>query len=92
MREALHEVELPEQTLTLQQVATSEEADGLSFHGSPTVLINGEDPFAEPSAAVGLMCRLYQTVAGFAGSPTHEQLVEARSGPACSALVGRRAY
>jgi len=77
VREALREVELAEQTVTLRQVETPEEAERLSFRGSPTVLVNGEDPFADSSDAVGLMCRVYRTEAGFAGSPTREQLIEA---------------
>jgi len=57
-------------------VSTPEEAETWSFHGSPSVLVNGEDPFAEPGADVGLSCRLYRTPAGLAGAPTVAQLVE----------------
>ena len=58
-------------------VSTSEQAEQWGFHGSPSVLVNGVDPFAEPGAPVGLSCRLYRTGAGVAGAPTMEQLVEA---------------
>jgi len=57
-------------------VSTPEEADAWGFHGSPSVLVDGKDPFAEPGAAVGLSCRLYRTPEGLRGSPTVEQLVE----------------
>jgi hypothetical protein len=50
-------------------VETPEEAVVLRFHGSPSLHINGEDPFAEPEAPVGLTCRVYQTAAGWSGSP-----------------------
>lgn len=57
-----------------QRVETTEEAIRLGFHGSPTILIDGIDPFAEPSAPVGLACRVFRTPNGLAGSPTLEQL------------------
>ena len=34
-------------------VATTEEAEAWGFHGSPSVLVDGEDPFTEPGAPVG---------------------------------------
>ena len=58
-------------------VATPQDAERLSFRGSPTVLIDGADPFAGPDDAVGFTCRLYATPAGPAGAPTVEQLVSA---------------
>jgi hypothetical protein len=57
-------------------VSTPEEAKAWSFHGSPSILVDGEDPFAEPGVDVGLSCRLYRTPAGVAGAPTVAQLVE----------------
>jgi hypothetical protein len=54
------------------------------FRGSPTVLIDGVDPFADPDAPVGLACRIYRTEHGPAGSPTLDVLREAIS----SALAG----
>lgn len=57
-----------------QRVGTTEEAVRLGFHGSPTILIDGIDPFAEPNAPVGLACRVFRTPNGLAGSPTLEQL------------------
>lgn len=58
-------------------VNTPELAERLAFVGSPTVLINGVDPFANVHAPVGLSCRVYRTETGFAGSPSEEQLREA---------------
>ncbi len=53
-----------------QKVDSLEEAERLSFRGSPTGLIDGEDPFADPTAPVGLSCRLFPTPTGLAGAPT----------------------
>ena len=61
-------------------VSTQDEAEAWSFHGSPSVLVDGDDPFAEPGADVGLSCRLYRTPAGLAGAPTVAQLVEVLAG------------
>jgi hypothetical protein len=58
-------------------VNTQEVAERLGFVGSPTLLINGVDPFGTADAPVGLSCRVYRTEAGFAGSPSEEQLREA---------------
>ena len=68
-------------TLRTRRVATPEEAENLQFRGSPTVLVDGWDPFADPDAPVGLSCRLYRNAVGFTGSPTIEELRSAiRSG------------
>lgn len=56
-------------------VTTPEEAQAARFRGSPTVLVDGEDPFASgDDESFGLACRVYQTPEGPAGSPTTEQL------------------
>ncbi|MPZ70180.1 MAG: thioredoxin family protein [Actinobacteria bacterium] len=44
------------------------------FRGSPTVLVDGVDPFSDPEARVGLACRVYRTDHGTVGSPTIDQL------------------
>ena len=60
-------------------VATPEEAEALGFRGSPSVLVDGRDPFPAPEGPAGLSCRIYSTDAGPAGSPTVDQLFEALS-------------
>ena len=60
-----------------RNVESVEEAERLLFKGSPTVMINGEDPWDQTDAPVGLACRVYRTDSGFAGSPSHAQLREA---------------
>jgi len=63
--------------VSLTTVDTPEDAERLSFRGSPTLLIEGNDPWANPDAPVGLSCRVYRTEAGFAGSPSAGQIEEA---------------
>lgn len=60
-----------------QLIDSPEAAVEHGFRGSPTILINGWDPFAEPDAPVGLSCRMYPTDDGPAGSPTWQQLAKA---------------
>lgn len=66
-----------ETPISLQPVETPESADRLNFRGSPTILIDGVDPFAEANAATGLSCRVYMTEDGMDGSPSVDQLVAA---------------
>lgn len=61
-------------TVTRRLVDTVEEAERVGFHGSPSILVDGVDIFAEPDAGVGLSCRVYRTPDGLAGAPTMEQL------------------
>lgn len=64
-------------TIALELIGTHDEAMRRGFRGSPTVLINGSDPFADEDAPEGLACRVYQTEAGLAGSPSFDQLRQA---------------
>jgi hypothetical protein len=58
-----------------REIADEREAAEAGMHGSPTLLIDGVDPFAAPGQAPGLACRLYQDAAGrVAGAPPVEDL------------------
>lgn len=64
----------------VEEVEIHTEADALRFgmHGSPTILIDGQDPFGladEPSLA----CRVYRTAGAVGGAPTVAELVEVLS-------------
>jgi len=47
-----------------REVADEEEAADAGMHGSPTLLIDGTDPFAGPEAPGSMSCRLYRDAAG----------------------------
>ena len=49
-------------------------AQARRFLGSPTILINGRDPFSERGRPPALACRVYPSPAGPAGLPPTEQL------------------
>lgn len=46
------------------------------MRGSPTILIDGADPFAVGAAEPSLSCRLYETASGLDGSPSVAQMRE----------------
>lgn len=57
-----------------QRIDTPDAAARCGFRGSPTILVDGDDPFASGDEPVGLSCRVYATPDGTAGVPTIEQL------------------
>ncbi|MGW2054112.1 hypothetical protein ACWCOZ_09310 [Streptomyces sp. NPDC001840] len=77
LRGALNAVGMHNTTFTIRTISDPEEAERIGFTGSPTILINGRDPFAEPGRTAGLSCRIYQTPDGLAGVPGLDQLREA---------------
>ncbi len=77
VEQRLHAVLGPDSTIQYRLVESQEDAEQLGFTGSPTVLVDGVDPFANPGAPVGLACRVYLTAAGREGAPSIEQLREA---------------
>ena len=60
------------------EVTTHDDAQRLGMHGSPTILIDGRDPFP-PDEDSSIACRLYRTPSGIEGSPAVDELVEALS-------------
>ena len=59
-------------------VASEREAAEAGMHGSPTLLVDGTDPFAAPGQPPSLSCRLYRDAAGrTSGAPTVEALRQA---------------
>jgi hypothetical protein len=77
--EALRNLGRDDVVVERRLVETDEQAEELAFLGSPTIRIDGSDPFASGSEQVGLSCRLYATPEGLSGSPTAAQLQEVLS-------------
>jgi len=48
-------------TLTYVVIDTDDAAQAVGFRGSPTIHIDGIDPFADSAGPIGLSCRLYPT-------------------------------
>lgn len=79
LREALSLAGRGDVTVDRRRVETVEQAEALGFVGSPSIRIDGRDPFATGDEQVGLSCRMYRTLAGLRGSPEVDQLVEVLS-------------
>lgn len=55
-------------------VSGPEEAADVGFHGSPTILVDGADPFATDETPISFACRVYTTEEGIEGAPSVAQL------------------
>jgi hypothetical protein len=55
-------------------IDSPEAAERARFRGSPTILIDGRDPFGSEDEQFGLSCRVYETEDGPQGAPTEAQL------------------
>ncbi len=64
IRTALDDIGLPGATVRTTVIATQWEADQRGFTGSPTILLNGRDPFAPPGRPPALACRIYRGPGG----------------------------
>jgi hypothetical protein len=63
--------------LHLDRQVVKDDAHGvtLGMSGSPTLLLDGADPFAEPGRSPSMSCRLYRDADGHvSGSPSAAQL------------------
>jgi hypothetical protein len=60
-------------------------AGKLGMHGSPTVLLDGRDPFDEETAEGSLSCRLYWSEGRPDGAPGLTELIQAIGGAQCRA-------
>ncbi len=65
----------PDVVARRREVADAREAAQAGMHGSPTLLIDGVDPFAAPGQGPSLSCRLYRDATGRAeGAPPVDAL------------------
>ena len=61
----------PPVTVRRQVIADVAEAARWQMHGSPTLLVNGHDPFAEAGTSPAVACRLYRAEnGGLDGAPS----------------------
>jgi hypothetical protein len=69
LRRALDDVGLSTTRFTTVVVTGHEHAEQLRFTGSPTIRIDGVDPFADPAWQPQLACRVYRTATGLSRTP-----------------------
>ena len=76
----------PDVTVSRYVVEDQDEATRRGMRGSPTLLIDGTDPFAEPGQQASVSCRLYRDSSGRAdGAPSVSQLRQVIGNPVASA-------
>ncbi|HKV88660.1 MAG TPA: DUF2892 domain-containing protein [Candidatus Dormibacteraeota bacterium] len=61
-------------TLERQLIESPAMAQRVGFHGSPTILIDGRDPFATGAQPAGVGCRVFLTEDGVQGAPSEALL------------------
>lgn len=64
-------------SVSFELVATPADGARIGFYGSPTILIDGTDPFPIAATSPGLSCRLYRTEHGAEPAPSASQLRKA---------------
>jgi hypothetical protein len=74
LRAALRALGAGDAAIVLERVDTSADAERLRFHGSPAIMLDGRDAFAEGGGPIGLACRIYATEEGPQGAPSVGQL------------------
>lgn len=95
LRDRLAQVlsDYPDATVTRRVIRDEAGAARYGMHGSPTLLVNGSDPFAVPGTPAGLSCRLYRDQGGPAGgapsvAALREALRRAAGHPVPAGLAG----
>jgi hypothetical protein len=74
VQSVLRRLDMRDVKIAHQLIDTPEKAERARFRGSPTILFNGQDPFARQDQPFGLSCRVYETEEGPQGAPTEGQL------------------
>lgn len=77
LADALARLPGPAPRVVVEEVADPEDASRRRFQGSPTLLVDGTDPFAAPASPPAFACRTYRTKAGIEGAPSVDQIVAA---------------
>lgn len=87
LRQALDDVGMAAVRFTTRVVASQQEAERVGFLGSPSIQIDGRDPFADPAGVPALACRLYRDDMGLSGVPPLGPLRQALQRAADTAAI-----
>ena len=80
LRGAMAEAGLDSTSLVIHRIDTEDAAEREGFPGSPTIRVDGRDPFANGTEPVGFTCRVYTTDEGRQGAPAESQLRDLLAG------------
>ena len=73
----------PDVAVIRRVVEDEEQAVRFGMRGSPTLLVDGTDPFADPDMPASMSCRLYRGTGGSVeGAPSMIELRRALQAPA----------
>jgi hypothetical protein len=96
LRDRLAQVlpDYPDATVNRRVIQDEAGAARYGMHGSPTLLVNGSDPFAVPGTPASISCRLYRDQGGPAGgappvAALREALRRAAGPPVPAGAAGR---
>jgi hypothetical protein len=74
VRMVLHGLSRSDVKLEYQLIDSPQTAERVGFHGSPTILIDGRDPFVSGAEPIGMTCRVYRSDTGPQGAPSVAEL------------------
>ncbi|MBW0088977.1 hypothetical protein I4I73_06845 [Pseudonocardia sp. KRD-184] len=75
LRRALDDAGRSDTLIMVRTLTEDSIGSAAAFAGSPTVLIDGVDPFAEQATpAANLSCRVYRSADGVSGAPSLDEL------------------
>jgi hypothetical protein len=77
LRLAFDRVGLAAPSVRTTVIASQEQAQARGFVGSPTIFINGVDPFGAAGQSPAYACRVYATPAGLSGVPPLGDVISA---------------
>lgn len=77
IEKAVREAGRSDISVDYELIDSPETAERVGFRGSPTVLIDGGDPFATGDEPIGMSCRVFLTERGREGAPSERQLRDA---------------
>lgn len=75
--DALARLPGPAPQVAVEEVADPETANRRGLRGSPSLLIDGADPFTSPETPPAFECRTYHMENGIEGAPSVDQIVAA---------------
>jgi hypothetical protein len=68
---------LAAQSVRTTVIASQEQAEARGFVGSPTILVDGVDPFGVDGQSPAFACRVYSTPSGLSGMPPLDDVITA---------------
>jgi glutaredoxin len=76
LRSALDDIGLSAVEFQVTLIDTQEDAERRGFVGSPTILLDGVDPFETPGQPAAVACRVYPGPGGLPGLRTLRQVLK----------------